>query len=181
MRVFRTGNERLRDAGKELADIKLSYQSEDACGLFHKQCGYFPRAKLTTYTTMSQKTRSPESAENSKLAGHGSDTLYLSSPSGEDLKVAVQDPGSGTNNIKLLLGEFKRLYEHRLRCLELDTNIIHEEKKVNFLWSYVNDLADQNQVLVQTIEDLQKEADYKVSNWGMKLCTSDRILEGLDW
>ncbi|XP_032360070.1 trichohyalin [Etheostoma spectabile] len=129
---------------------------------------------------MSQKTRSPESAENSKLAGHGSDTLYLSSPSGEDLKVAVQDPGSGTNNIKLLLGEFKRLYEHRLRCLELDTNIIHEEvmqKKVNFLWSYVNDLADQNQVLVQTIEDLQKEADYKVSNWGMKLCTSDRILE----
>ncbi|XP_034718266.1 trichohyalin-like [Etheostoma cragini] len=130
---------------------------------------------------MSQKTRSPESSEDLKLSGHGqSDTLNLFSPSGEELNVALQDPGIETNNIKLLLGEFKRLYEHRLRCLELDTNINHEEvlqKKVNFLWSYVNDLADQNQVLVQTIEDLQKESDYKVSNWGMKLCTSDRILE----
>lgn len=51
------------------------------------------------------------------------------------------------------------------------------QKKVNFLWSYVDDLADQNQVLVQTIEDLQKEADNKVSNWGMKLPTSDHSLQ----
>lgn len=51
------------------------------------------------------------------------------------------------------------------------------QKKVNFLQSYVDDLADQNQVLVQTIEDLQKEADNKVSNWGMKLPTSDRSLQ----
>ncbi|XP_035855740.1 nuclear mitotic apparatus protein 1-like isoform X2 [Sander lucioperca] len=138
---------------------------------------------LKTCTTMSQKTTSPESGENSKLSGQGSDTLNLSSPSGEELKVAIQDPGSETNSIKLLLSEFKRLYEHRLRCLELDTTATDEEvlqKKVNFLWSYVNDLADQNQVLVQTIEDLQKEADYKVSSWGMKLCTSDRILDVSD-
>ncbi|TDG97162.1 hypothetical protein EPR50_G00223230 [Perca flavescens] len=135
---------------------------------------------LKTCTAMSQKTISPESGENSKLSGQESDTLNLSSPSGEELKVAIQDPGSETNNIRVLLSEFKTLYEHRLRCLELDTTTTHEEvlqKKVNFLWSYVNDLADQNQVLVQTIEDLQKEADYKVSNWGMKLCTSDRILD----
>ncbi|XP_039646572.1 trichohyalin-like isoform X2 [Perca fluviatilis] len=135
---------------------------------------------LKACTTMSQKTTSPESGENSKLSGQGSDTLNLSSPSGEDLKVAIQDPGSETNNIRVLLSEFKTLYEHRLRYLELDTTATHEEvlqKKVNFLWSYVNDLADQNQVLVQTIEDLQKEADYKVSNRGMKLCTSDRILD----
>lgn len=51
------------------------------------------------------------------------------------------------------------------------------QKKVNFLRSYVNDLVDQNQVLVQTIEDLQKEADHKVSNWVMKLRTSDCILD----
>lgn len=38
------------------------------------------------------------------------------------------------------------------------------QKKVNFLLSYANDLADQNQMLVQTIEDLQKEADGKTSN-----------------
>ena len=51
------------------------------------------------------------------------------------------------------------------------------QKKVNFLRSYVDDLADQNQVLVQTIEDLQKEADNKVSDWGMKLPTSDCSLQ----
>lgn len=48
---------------------------------------------------------------------------------------------------------------------------------MNFLLSYVNDLADQNQMLVQTIEDLQKEADDKVSNWVGKLHTSDRASE----
>ncbi|KAF3836030.1 hypothetical protein F7725_028588 [Dissostichus mawsoni] len=49
-------------------------------------------------------------------------------------------------------------------------------KKVNFLWSYVNDLVEQNQVLVETVEDLQKEADDKVSCRGMKLPASDPIL-----
>lgn len=38
------------------------------------------------------------------------------------------------------------------------------QKKVNFLLSYSNDLADQNQMLVQTIEDLQNEADGHTSN-----------------
>ncbi|XP_037613174.1 trichohyalin-like [Sebastes umbrosus] len=106
--------------------------------------------------------------------------MNLLSASGEELKVALQDPGTETNNIKQLLDEFKGLYEQRLRCLELDTTVTREEllqKKVNFLWSYVSDLADQNQVLVQTIEDLQKEADYKDSNRGMKRRTSDRILD----
>ncbi|XP_059183425.1 golgin subfamily A member 6-like protein 25 [Centropristis striata] len=135
---------------------------------------------LKTYATTSQKTASPESDENSKLTGHGSDTLNLTSPSRDELKVVIRDSGTETNDIKQLLNEFKRLYVQRLRCLELDATVTQEEvlqKKVNFLWSYVNDLADQNQVLVQTIEDLQKEADYKVSKWGMKLCTSDRILD----
>lgn len=38
------------------------------------------------------------------------------------------------------------------------------QKKVNFLLSYLNDLTDQNQMLVQTIEDLQSEADGHTSN-----------------
>ncbi|XP_045921525.1 putative uncharacterized protein MYH16 [Micropterus dolomieu] len=131
---------------------------------------------------MSQKATS-ESGDNSKLSGQGSDTVNLPSPSGEvtlELKVAIQGPGTETNNVKQLLNEFKGLYEQRLRCLELDASVTREEllqKKVNFLWSYANDLADQNQVLVQTIEDLQKEADHKVSSWGMKLCSSDHTLE----
>ncbi|XP_044032799.1 golgin subfamily A member 6-like protein 22 isoform X3 [Siniperca chuatsi] len=136
---------------------------------------------LKTCTTMNQKTTSPESGDNSKLSGHGSDALNLPSPSGEvELKVAIQGLETETNNVKQLLYEFKGLYEQRLRFLELDNTLTREElmqKKVNFLWSYVNDLAEQNQVLVQTIEDLQKEADHKVSNWGMKLRTSDRILD----
>ncbi|XP_056290267.1 myosin-9-like isoform X3 [Pseudoliparis swirei] len=84
-----------------------------------------------------------------------------------------------TDNIKQLVHEFKGLYEQRLATLKLDTGGTREDllqKKVNFLRSYVNDLADQNQVLLQTIEELQKEADGKGSNWGTKLCTSDQIL-----
>ncbi|XP_070784624.1 putative uncharacterized protein MYH16 [Enoplosus armatus] len=130
---------------------------------------------------MSHKTTSPESGDNSKLSGQGSDTLNLPSSSGEEeLKVAIQGPGTETNNFRQLLNEFKGLYEQRLRSVELDTTVTREEllqKKVNFLRSYVNDLADQNQVLVQTIEELQKEADHKVYNRRMKLGISDRILE----
>lgn len=35
---------------------------------------------------------------------------------------------------------------------------------MNFLLSYVSDLTDQNQVLVQTINDLQEEADQATSS-----------------
>ncbi|KAL7374313.1 hypothetical protein ABVT39_026272 [Epinephelus coioides] len=124
---------------------------------------------------MSHKTTPPESGESSKLSGQESNTL--TSVSGEELRGDVQGPETETDNIKQLLNEFRGLYEQRLRCLELDSTATGEEslqKKVDFLWSYVNDLADQNQVLLQTIEDLQKEGDHKVSNWGTKLRTSDR-------
>lgn len=47
---------------------------------------------------------------------------------------------------------------------------------MDFLWSYVKDLADQNQVLVQTVEDLLKEADH-TRLLGMKRPTSDHVLE----
>lgn len=76
---------------------------------------------------MSQKTAT-ESGERSKLSGHGSDTLNLTSLSGEmELKVAIQNSGTETNNIKQLLNEFKGLHELRLRCLELDTGVHREE------------------------------------------------------
>ncbi|XP_035512531.1 nuclear mitotic apparatus protein 1-like [Morone saxatilis] len=130
---------------------------------------------------MSQKTTTTESGESSKLSAQGSDTLNLDAFSGDiELKVYIQGPGTETNNIKQLLNEFQGLYEQRFRCLELDTTVTREEllqRKVNFLRSYVNDLTDQNQVLVQTIEDLQKESDHKVSNWAMKPHTSAHSLE----
>lgn len=52
--------------------------------------------------------------------------------------------------------------------------VLFLQKKVNFLRSYVDDLADQNQVLLQTIEDLQTETDDRFANWGSML----RILDG---
>nr|XP_020462135.1 golgin subfamily A member 6-like protein 22 [Monopterus albus] len=126
---------------------------------------------------MSQQT-TPESGGNSKPWGEGSDTMDPGPPGERELKVGAQ-----TSTIKHLLNEFRGLHEQRLRWLELDSTVTREEllqKKVDFLWSYVNDFADQNQVLVQTIEDLQKEADHVVSTWGMKLFTSDHILDVSD-
>lgn len=48
--------------------------------------------------------------------------------------------------------------------------------KLNVLQSYVNDLGDQNQVLIQTVEDLEKEANEKVASLEVKLRTSDDII-----
>lgn len=78
---------------------------------------------------MSQQTTTTttESGESSKLAGHSSDTSNLASLSREvELRVAVQDSGTETNDIKQLVQEFRGLYEQRLRCLELDTTVTQE-------------------------------------------------------
>jgi hypothetical protein len=48
--------------------------------------------------------------------------------------------------------------------------------KVYALQSYVSDLTNQNQVLVEAVEDLEKEAQHKVSSVGMKLQPSDSIV-----
>lgn len=48
--------------------------------------------------------------------------------------------------------------------------------KVRILQSYVNDLGDQNQVLVQTVEDLKTEANNRVCTIEAKLRTSDQII-----
>ena len=45
--------------------------------------------------------------------------------------------------------------------------------KVCALQSYVSDLTDQNLVLVEAVEDLEKEAHHKVSGVGMMLHPSD--------
>uniref|UniRef100_A0AAQ5WWK2 Uncharacterized protein n=1 Tax=Amphiprion ocellaris TaxID=80972 RepID=A0AAQ5WWK2_AMPOC len=125
-------------------------------------------------------TCTQESGENSKVSTEGGDTLNLPSPSGQtELEAADQGLGIDANNIKHLINEFNRLYEQRLKCLEVDAAMSREElqqKKVDFLQSYVNDLTDQNQLLAQTIEDLQREARHKVSSYGMKLHSSDHDL-----
>ncbi|CAL8311661.1 unnamed protein product [Merluccius merluccius] len=77
-----------------------------------------------------------------------------------------------------LIREFRHLHEEKITRLDLHhhPSVTPEEKlqmKVYALQSYVSDLADQNQVLVEAIEDLEKEAKHKGSRVGIKLCTSD--------
>ncbi|XP_034428943.1 golgin subfamily A member 6-like protein 22 isoform X2 [Hippoglossus hippoglossus] len=109
---------------------------------------------------MSQK---PESgAARWKRWGHGGDGSSL--PCGE--APAPRSPATGTSDVKQLLSEFRGLHEQRLEWLQLDTGCTPEEllqKKEDLLQTYVNDLTDQNQVLVQTIEELQMEADHNLS------------------
>ncbi|KAK3541298.1 hypothetical protein QTP86_020964, partial [Hemibagrus guttatus] len=52
--------------------------------------------------------------------------------------------------------------------------------KVRILHSYVNDLSDQNGILVHTVEELEKEANEKVSHLKEKLQASDKDIKDLD-
>ncbi|KAM6971594.1 uncharacterized protein LKV04_017158 [Tautogolabrus adspersus] len=135
---------------------------------------------LNTSTNIYQQTTTP-SGESSRQCGQESCTLNLPSPSGQgERKADTQGPSTATNNIKRLCEEFKELYEQRLKCVQLDSRATGQDllqKKVNFLQSYVKDLEDQNNVLVQTIEDLQQEDDHEGSDVGMELQPSDCILD----
>ncbi|MBN3313958.1 PMFBP protein, partial [Atractosteus spatula] len=91
--------------------------------------------------------------------------------------------GPITRNTRLLLQEFKGLYEDKLRRLESEHRGGSREDalrmKVRILHSYVNDLSDQNQVLVQTVEDLEKEANDKVALLEARILAADRLIKGV--
>jgi hypothetical protein len=73
-----------------------------------------------------------------------------------------------------LLNEFKLLYQNRLKKLELQEP--HNEEtikiKIKTLESYVKDLLEQNDVLIQTIDELEKEANSRVAKLEIKLTKS---------
>ncbi|KAL7840692.1 hypothetical protein AOLI_G00260150 [Acnodon oligacanthus] len=87
-------------------------------------------------------------------------------------------------SVKHLLDEFKRLYEEKLKRLECEISCGSQEEslrmKVCILHLYVNDLSDQNQVLVQTVEDLEKEASEKVASLEVKLQAGDKAIHDLN-
>eukprot|EP00062_Callorhinchus_milii_P024396 gi/632984256/ref/XP_007909050.1/ PREDICTED: interaptin-like [Callorhinchus milii] len=84
------------------------------------------------------------------------------------------------HNMKRLLREFKDLYEEKLRHTEFrDENNQGLRMKIRIFQSYVNDLSDQNDVLVQTVEDLEREANEKVANLNSKLKKADQMLNEL--
>ncbi|XP_078067972.1 uncharacterized protein LOC144493033 [Mustelus asterias] len=65
-----------------------------------------------------------------------------------------------------LLGEFRALYQERIHRLEA-LNDGREETlalKVQILQSYINDLSEQNDVLVQTMEELERETNRRVTS-----------------
>ncbi|CAB1340919.1 unnamed protein product [Coregonus sp. 'balchen'] len=130
--------------------------------------------------------KSTLSGEKSQGSGHESDKPQQKN------SMSRVDAGHGggiihcpvTKNMKHLLDEFKGLYEDRLRRLQFDTRGGTKEDilqmKVHILQSYVNDLGDQNQVLVQTVEDLEIEANNRDCTIEAKLCTSDQIIHDLE-
>ncbi|XP_067933188.1 uncharacterized protein, partial [Watersipora subatra] len=83
-----------------------------------------------------------------------------------------------------LLGEFKKLYEGRLAKLKakechqaaqlvkdssVNESLTNYEAQVKVYDSYVKDLSEQNEVLVQTVEQLEAEANSRVTNLEAKL------------
>ncbi|XP_048832118.1 golgin subfamily A member 6-like protein 22 isoform X2 [Brienomyrus brachyistius] len=88
---------------------------------------------------------------------------------------------SATTNMQVLLHRFKTLYEEQLERLESQELRAGDReevlrKKVQILRSYVNDLCDQNQILVRTVEDLETEANDKLAVLQAKIGSSDQAI-----
>ncbi|XP_014344753.1 uncharacterized protein LOC102365246 isoform X2 [Latimeria chalumnae] len=90
--------------------------------------------------------------------------------------------GAMVHNMKHLLNEFKGLYEEKLETLDFREGSKEEtlNMKVRILQSYVNDLSEQNQVLAQTVEDLEMEANGKVARMAAKMRRADQIQNDLE-
>ncbi|XP_072545870.1 uncharacterized protein [Salminus brasiliensis] len=92
--------------------------------------------------------------------------------------------GHVSKSVQHLLNEFNSLYEEKLRRLECEIKRGSPEEslriKAQILRSYVNDLCDQNQILVQTVEDLEKEAFEKIAGLELKLRASGETIYDLD-
>jgi hypothetical protein len=76
-----------------------------------------------------------------------------------------------------LINEFKQLYQTRLKKLELQEPLSDEaiRLKMKTLESYVKDLVEQNDVLVQTIDELEKEANSRVTKLESKLVKTNNL------
>jgi hypothetical protein len=72
---------------------------------------------------------------------------------------------STSNQMQTLLNEFKLLYQNRLKKIEKQDPQSEEtiKFKIKTLESYVKDLLEQNDVLVQTIDELELEANQRVN------------------
>jgi hypothetical protein len=94
-------------------------------------------------------------------------------------KCSMRSTRSTSVQMQGLLNEFKLLYQNRLKKLELHEP--HNEEtikiKIKTLESYVKDLLEQNDVLIQTIDELEKEANNRVAKLESKLFKSSNQLK----
>ena len=90
---------------------------------------------------------------------------------------------STSTQMQGLLGEFKSLYSCKLKKFEQQEPLSEEAVKLKMktLESYVKDLLEQNDVLVQTIDELEKEANNRVSKLEAKLIKSSNSLRVSFW
>lgn len=79
--------------------------------------------------------------------------------------------GSRLDQIKVLLARSDTLLGicHDCSMLDLSAYTVCFQAKVRVLQSYVNDLSEQNEVLVQTVEELEREANERVELLEAKL------------
>ncbi|XP_060755736.1 227 kDa spindle- and centromere-associated protein-like isoform X2 [Neoarius graeffei] len=94
----------------------------------------------------------------------------------------VNRSGLVTKSVKRLLNEFQCVYGEKLRRLEGEITGSQEEilrMKVRILHSYINDLSDQNQILLHTVEELEMEANERVAGLKAKLQTSEEGINDL--
>lgn len=103
-----------------------------------------------------------------------SDTSIKSSSSSRSISTSMQMQG--------LIDEFKLLYQNKLKKLDLQEPLNEQtiRLKCKTLESFVKDLLEQNEVLVQTIDELEKEANNRVCKLENKLQKSNAHIKILD-
>eukprot|EP00057_Strongylocentrotus_purpuratus_P016683 XP_011671157.1 PREDICTED: myosin-11-like isoform X3 [Strongylocentrotus purpuratus] len=81
-----------------------------------------------------------------------------------DSRNSVRSLSMANESMQSLLSDIKDVYTERLRKLEGSAELGDDtsRKKVRILQSYVSDLSEQNDILVKTVEELEKEANDRV-------------------
>ncbi|KAK0062771.1 myosin-9-like isoform X1 [Biomphalaria pfeifferi] len=133
---------------------------------------------------LSQSSSSHYSRYSHSTSSHLSDLLHSGGDSGVDVRSLPPTPSYESTcgpiprkggQIQKLMGEFKSLYTAKSKRLDDVEKGGEDVTKVRnrMLQSYVNDLVEQNDVLVQTVEELEREANEKLLHLEDKLSRSN--------
>ncbi|XP_069757408.1 polyamine-modulated factor 1-binding protein 1 isoform X3 [Narcine bancroftii] len=117
---------------------------------------------------MSRTGHVSASAEAGEERGRGGRSGSSAAPAGTGSHARFDIKNVGTVSrleMQELLGEFRTLYQERLNKLETLTDGREEtlELKMQILQSFINDLSEQNDVLIQAMEELEREDNQRVT------------------